>query len=56
MIQPPIEQTKALEGLHVRTNKNVGEDFARVNVVLSKLRKYNVIVSQLEIRRHVLSG
>ena len=47
---------KSLKGLETASTEKVEECFARVNYVLSKLHKYDAIISQREIHRHVLFG
>ena len=47
---------KELEGFQISSNEKAGEYFARASMILSKLQKYDVTISQRKIRQHVLSG
>ena len=47
---------KEFETLEIRVNESVTEYFARVNIVLMKLERHNIVTLELEIKRIVLNS
>ena len=48
--------TRAFETLEIGANESVSEYFARVNIVLMKLERHNIVTSAREIKRIVLKS